>query len=161
MTTFSQGQIVWPEAGPHSSHSAASHSDRIDPDGSNASGRARAREYAPDSAQSQPDGADGSEFAASATDGDWWGGLLGFVTPPDVWSTDRPSLSKAWAYAARGEWTREDGLPRRAGQAYAFAAVPVIGLLYLLAWVVERPARLAAAALLVVLLAQFVPVSFI
>ncbi|MCP2340187.1 hypothetical protein [Actinomadura rupiterrae] len=70
---------------------------------------------------------------------------LAFWTPPDIWSHDRPSLERVWAYAARGAWTTPSGALRWLGRLYAVPAAVVIGLLYGLAWIVERPSRLIAA----------------
>ncbi|MFC5186996.1 hypothetical protein [Actinomadura harenae] len=73
---------------------------------------------------------------------------LAFWTPPDIWSHDRPSLEHVWAYAARGPWTTPSGPLRWLGRAYAIPAAVLIGLLYGLVWVVERPSRLIAALVL-------------
>jgi hypothetical protein len=73
------------------------------------------------------------------------------LTPPDIWSQDRPALSLLWAYASRGEWTNRDGWFRRAGQAYALYAIAMVAALYGLAWLVERPSRQAVAVLLALL----------
>jgi hypothetical protein len=96
------------------------------------------------------------------TVGEVFGGVREAITPPDIWSQERPSLSQMWAYAAHGEWTNPKGAPRRVGQAYAaVVAFPVAGLAYLLAWVAERPSRLLAAIVLLVLLAQVPPLSWL
>jgi len=87
--------------------------------------------------------------------------LRATFTPPDIWSTDRPSLKKRWAYATDGEWTTDIGLVRRAGQAYTVIAIVVATVLNYLDWIIERPSRLAAAAVLVWLLAQFPPLSWL
>ncbi|HEY0934644.1 MAG TPA: hypothetical protein VGD91_12980 [Trebonia sp.] len=81
--------------------------------------------------------------------------------PPDIVTTDRPSLAKAWAYASRGEWTSATGVPRRAGQAYAMVAIGIKTVLYALDWTIERPARAATAVVLVALFAQFPPLSWL
>lgn len=70
-----------------------------------------------------------------------------FVTPPDIWSDDRPSLQKIWLYGVYGRWTDAYGLLRLAGAAYAtVVAFPLHALLYLGLWLVERPARFLVAA---------------
>jgi hypothetical protein len=66
-------------------------------------------------------------------------------TAPDIWAVDRPSLEAMWAYASRGEWTAPSGVFRVGGQAYACAAIPVTGCVYLLTWVLQRPRVLAVA----------------
>jgi hypothetical protein len=132
------------------------------PDGVNAGPRAQAREGTPDSAQS------GAQFTAQSiptlsehlaeTRGRW----LAWVTPPDIWSQDRPGLSKTWAYASRGAWARPTGPSRRLGQAYvAVVAFPVKAACQLIDWLVERPSRLVAAGVLLVVLAQFPPVAWL
>lgn len=68
--------------------------------------------------------------------------------PPDIYDDDRPSLKKLWLYAAWGRWTRNDGFLRFAGKAYTTViAWPGTAILYTLAWIIERPARLAVAAM--------------
>ena len=121
--------------------------------GANASGRARAREASHESAQSQPE----SAVAFS----DWLRKVGALFTPPDIVREDRPSLEKAWAYASRGEWTNRTGVYRRAGQAYAAFALAVKTICYSIEWVAERPSRLGAAAVLVWLLAQYPPLSWL
>lgn len=71
------------------------------------------------------------------------------LSPPDVWTQPRPSLRQVVTYALRGAWTAETGLARVLGVAYMGAvAVPLAAVGYTLVWIVERPARLAAAAAL-------------
>jgi hypothetical protein len=156
----------------HSPHSAQCSDGKTPPEGPNAHMRARARESNPESAQPQPDCApdlEDDEDEAPLTLGDYFGDHLDWLrnaaetfTPPDIWSKDRPSLSQVWAYAARGEWTGPDGAPRRAGQLYALGvALPAAVVAYALAWVFERPARLIAAAVLVAVLTQIPPLSWL
>jgi anti-sigma-K factor RskA len=72
------------------------------------------------------------------------------VTPPDLWSDDRPSLRKIWLYGVYGRWTAADGFWRYAGAAWAtVVALPITTGLYLLQWLVERPARFIVAATVV------------
>jgi hypothetical protein len=71
--------------------------------------------------------------------------ILDFVIPPDIWSDDRPSLRKIWLYAIYGRWTQASGPVRVAGAIYGVVAMAFTTLLYLLAWIVERPARAAVA----------------
>lgn len=81
----------------------------------------------------------------------WWVRLRGHVVPPEIWRNPRPSLSDLWAYARHGSWTTGDTPLRRAGQVYALlVALPAHAAGYWLLWLVERPTRLAAAAVLVV-----------
>lgn len=127
--------------------------EKTEAGGVNASARARARESSGDSAQSQPDSA--------VTFGDWIRDVGALFTPPDIVKEDRPSMRKRWAYASRGEWTARTGVYRRAGQAYAIFAVAVSSVLAYIDWVFERPSRLAAAIALVMLLAQFPPLSWL
>jgi hypothetical protein len=125
----------------------------------------RTRESSAETALLQEESAPGSEADADTpivTVGEVLGGIREAFTPPDIWSQERPSLSQIWAYAARGEWTNKTGLPRRGGQVYAVAvAFPVVGFAYLVAWTAERFARLVAAAVLLALLAQVPPLSWL
>lgn len=144
----------------------AVHSPAETPDaGPDARPRVRTREGSGESAQSQPDSAPAVDLDKHPVPVAWSDRLAdaaGTFTPPDIWSTDRPSLSQVWAYAARGDWTSETGLPRRAGQAYAvLVAVPVTAVTYLLAWAAERPSRLAAAVVLLVLLSRVPPLAWL
>jgi hypothetical protein len=83
-------------------------------------------------------------------------------TPPDVWADGRPALEQVWAYARHGEWTTRSGVWRWAGCIYAFAvAVPVPRTANYLAWICERPSRLLAAALLLIVFAQVPPLSWL
>jgi hypothetical protein len=165
MTTDSDAYVVGDDAGSHSPHSAAPHSGERWPETVKARPRAGAREYAPSTAQSQPDSAvdagghadarddSGSDVLSNLRDV-----LLDTFTPPDVVAHDMPALARVWSYARRGEWTGEDGLPRTFGVVYAaVVSVPVTWLAYQVAWLVERPARLSAAVLLYWLAAQFMP----
>jgi hypothetical protein len=104
-------------------------------------------------------GADGADGAAGDGGRGWdgylrsataWGTTV--ISPPDIWSDDRPGLERVWAYATRGEWTTPGGVPRLLGRLYALGvAVPVTGVLYALAWLIERPARLIAVLVLLAL----------
>jgi hypothetical protein len=71
------------------------------------------------------------------------------VTPPDVWSDDRPSLKKIWYYARHGVWTGEKTPARVLATLYAFITLPFTALGYYLLWIIERPARLIVAATVV------------
>lgn len=141
-----------------------SRGDDTDP-GLNARPRVRTRENSADTALLQDDSAPGSAPDTNTpivTVGEVFGGVRDAFTPPDIWSQERPSLSQIWAYATHGEWTNPKGGPRRVGQAYAaVVAFPVAGLAYLLAWVAERPSRLLATVVLLVLLAQVPPLSWL
>jgi hypothetical protein len=76
----------------------------------------------------------------------------GTVHSLDIWSDDRPSLQKLWWYVRYGQWTGERTPARVAGAVYAtLIALPVTAAGYLTLWLVERPGRLAAAAVLTVL----------
>ena len=127
--------------------------------------RARARESSPESAQSQAPSApavDLNKDPAPVTLSERLTDVAGVFSPPDIWSQDRPSLSSVWAYASHGDWTNPAGAPRRIGQMYALlASVPVVAIAYTLAWTAERPARLAAVIVLLVLLAQVPPLSWL
>lgn len=81
---------------------------------------------------------------------------------PSFYSEDLPALRHTVAYAKRGGWTTEKGLPRFLGVVYArFVAIPFKYVLRHLDWVVDRPSRAAAEVALVVLLAQFPPLSWL
>lgn len=74
------------------------------------------------------------------------------VTPPDIWSDDRPSLRKVYLYGVYGRWTHATGAARIAGALYAtLIAFPLHALGYSFLWVVERPARFVIAATVVAL----------
>lgn len=163
--TESDTQAAEPVGGEGTVHSAV-HSPSETPDAApNARPRVRTREGSGGSAQSQPNSApavDLDKHPASLTWSDRLAGTARGFTPPDIWSSDRPSLSQMWAYAARGDWTGDTGLPRRAGQAYAvLIAVPVTAVTYLLAWAAERPSRLIAAVVLLVLLTRVPPLAWL
>lgn len=69
------------------------------------------------------------------------------VTPPDIVRSDRPGLAKVWRHARHGAYAGQNRIPRAAGVLYGvLVAVPVITVAYLVAWLVERPARAAVAA---------------
>lgn len=69
------------------------------------------------------------------------------VTPPDIWSDDRPSLKKITLYGVFGRWTHADGPLRVAGAIYAtLISLPCHALGYTFLWIVERPARFLVAA---------------
>lgn len=72
--------------------------------------------------------------------------VASLVTPPDIWSDDRPALRKLWLYARHGRWTRGDGALRFAGTCYSLFAMAAHALLYTLGWIIERPARFLTAA---------------
>ncbi|REF00341.1 hypothetical protein [Thermomonospora umbrina] len=87
--------------------------------------------------------------------------LAAAFTPPDMWSQPAASLAERWSYATRGEWTG-DGALRKAGQVYCLAvALPAAGLCRLIDWVTERPARLLATVVLLVLLHRLPPLSWL
>lgn len=153
----------------HTPHTAHLHTPEKTLDGANARPRAGAREVSAPTVHPQAECAPDDKLTVSdllADAADHMGPALGWIsgtfTPPDVWSQDRPSLSKLWAYASRGDWTTDTGAPRRAGQAYAaLFAFPLTAFAYFAAWVAERPSRLAAATALVVLITQFPPLSWL
>lgn len=152
------------ECGPDCPVDCALHTPAGGPAAANASARARAREASAPDAHSPADGdAQTAQSVAALRDrlGGWARTVAAEFTPPDIVTIDRPSLSKAWAYAARGEWTGPKGLPRRAGQSYAGFAIAAKAVLYVLDWIIERPARLATAVVLVVVIAQFPPLSLL
>jgi hypothetical protein len=127
-------------------------------DGVNAGARGRPREGTPDFAQSD------AQFTAQSapTLSDIKGWFQSWATPPDIWSQDRPGLAKTWAYASRGAWARPVGPSRRLGQVYvAVVAFPVKAACQLIDWTIERPSRFAAAVVLLVVLAQFPPISWL
>lgn len=146
-------------------HSAVhSPGDDTDP-APNARPCTRVREGSGESAQSQPDSAPPVDLNKSPNPVTWSdriGGAAGVFSPPDIWSQERPSLQQVWAYATRGGWTRPDGVPRRFGQVYAVVvAFPVAAVAYSLAWAAERGSRLVALIVLLVLLAQVPPLSWL
>lgn len=65
---------------------------------------------------------------------------------PEIWDEPRPPLKDVVARARHGEWTKADGICRKAGVAYAcLVAVPVAAACRYVDWVVERPSRLVVA----------------
>lgn len=74
------------------------------------------------------------------------GAVKDAVTPPDIWSDDRPSLRKLWLYGVYGRWTRATGPVRVAGVCWASLALVVHGVLYIVGWTFERPSRFFVAA---------------
>lgn len=82
---------------------------------------------------------------------------------PSVWSEAPATPAELVRYARDGEWCAPDSTRLRgAGQAYSWAvAIPASVLAYVAAWVVQRPGRLAAVVLLLVVLALFTPVDLI
>jgi hypothetical protein len=124
----------------------------------NASVRAPARESHESTAQSDP------QSAVTDSDQYWdlWAWIKDWITPPSIWTDGSDPLEAEWAYACRGEWTSKDGIPRTAGQAYALlVAMPVLAVAEYLKWIVKRPSRLAAGVVLLFILAQFPPVSWL
>lgn len=163
--TDSDARPGQPDGGEGTVHCAV-HNPAETPDaGPDARPRVRTRESSAGSAQPQGDSApllDDLNASAPVTWSDRFAGTRDAFTPPDIWSTDRPSLSHMWAYAAHGDWTSDTGMPRRAGQAYAvLVAVPVTAVTYVLAWAAERPSRLAAAIVLLILLSQVPPLAWL
>ncbi|WP_322755745.1 hypothetical protein [Frankia sp. Cas3] len=69
---------------------------------------------------------------------------------PSVWSAPPTELAALVRYAAAGQWCAPDATTwRRLGQAYCvLLAIPVSVALYVAAWLVQRPGRLVAAAVL-------------
>lgn len=82
---------------------------------------------------------------------------------PSVWSEAPATPAGLVRYARDGEWCAPDSARLRgAGRAYCWAvAIPVSVLAYVAAWVVQRPARLAAVVLLLGVLRLFTPVDLI
>ncbi|AEH08760.1 hypothetical protein FsymDg_1275 [Candidatus Protofrankia datiscae] len=69
---------------------------------------------------------------------------------PSVWSEPPAEPAALVRYARDGDWCAPEATGwRRAGQVYcALVAIPVSVVLYVAAWLVQRPGRLAAAAAL-------------
>lgn len=75
------------------------------------------------------------------------------LKPPELWEHPRPSLRDVWHYAAYGTWTGEGTVGRKIGKAYAvLVVIPAHTVGYFGLWVLERPARLIASALLCTLI---------
>ncbi|MCK9895205.1 hypothetical protein [Frankia sp. AgB32] len=69
---------------------------------------------------------------------------------PSPWSAAQPPMADLVRYAREAPWcaAEADGW-RRAGQVYQWTvAIPISLVTYLVAWVVQRPARLGLAGLL-------------
>lgn len=113
------------------------HSDPVAAAGVNAGMRAGAPEATP---------------ATASTGRDWFDRARVVFTPPDVWAERRPELRQLWAYATRGQQAPETGPARVWARVWAHVALVVTGLAYYAAWLVERPARFAAAVVFYVVL---------
>ena len=155
--TDSHARVPHTYGGSDAVHSAMHNPDDPADPGVNARPRGRPREGSGESAHPQPPSAldfEKTDDAPDVTESAPRKAGAG-ISPPDIWSTARPPLRAVWAYAAHGDWTRESGAPRRAGQAYALlVGLPVVAVAYGVAWSAERPARLIALIVLLVLLAQ-------
>lgn len=123
------------------------------PEDANAPARARARERTRQSAQ--------PEDESAVTFSDRMRVWVAQFSPPDIVNEDRPSLRKAWAYAARGAWTGEKGVIRNAGRVFGWFVLVKKTLLYELDWVTDTPARAVVALALFVLLDQFPPLLWL
>jgi hypothetical protein len=83
------------------------------------------------------------------------GRVVAFWTPPEIWGKGRPPLVEVVHYARHGRHAGEEGLARTLSKGWAYGvAIPGTALLYLLAWVIERPSRAAAATVLYSVLAH-------
>src|SRR5690625_2332379 len=75
--------------------------------------------------------------------------------PPEIWSSDRPSLQKQLTYAQEGAWGPKEGWHRWAAQAAFWAvSLPTSTAAYAIEWVGERPSRWVVALVLISLLYQ-------
>jgi len=71
--------------------------------------------------------------------------------PPALWSEARPSLADVWAYGRRGQYAGETGIWRVLGQIYAAFVIGATFAGYFALWVIQHPARLAVATVVLVL----------
>lgn len=87
-------------------------------------------------------------------------GAKRWVTPPNIATEPRPSLSAVWGYARAGDYTHAEGGPvRNAGVAYGATVVtPAHAVGYMTLWVIERASRLVPALALVRLAWEWPPV---
>lgn len=103
-----------------------------------------------------------NKASSAVTDRDTWLRALRGLTPPEIWSEDRPSLRKQWYYAAYGSYTGKSGVARALGKAYArFVSLPTSALAYYFEWICERPSRLIAALVLAFIAAQIPAVRWL
>lgn len=75
--------------------------------------------------------------------------------PAELWSLAPPSVADLAAYTRSGHWVPGERAPvlEAIGKAYGYlVAIPVSAALYALAWVLQRPARLLLAVLLLFVL---------
>ncbi|TLW89259.1 hypothetical protein FFT09_22760 [Saccharomonospora piscinae] len=79
-------------------------------------------------------------------------------TPPDIWSEDRPALSKVVNYGRYGQQVPDEGAARAAATAWSWFAALNAAVSYAWQWVTERPSRTTIAVALVVL-ASLVPAA--
>lgn len=75
-------------------------------------------------------------------------------TPPDIWNNPRPSLKTLWVRARYGEQLPDDETMRTVSAATAVARFPFLALFAYLSWVFEANSRVAAAAVLVLVVVQ-------
>lgn len=75
--------------------------------------------------------------------------------PPEIWSTDRPSLSKQLRYAREGLWGPKKGWHRTAALLVFWGvSFPTSAAAYAIEWVGERPSRWITALVLISLAYQ-------
>lgn len=84
----------------------------------------------------------------------WLQDLAKTLNPPQIWHEHRPSLEDIYRYARYGSWTKAGGLLRVLGCGWAWIALVCNAVLYYLGWILERPSRTAAAAVLYLVLVQ-------
>lgn len=76
-------------------------------------------------------------------------GGTGLFRFPELWSQSRPPLSEVWAYLREAPWTTTTGVWRMVGIGYSGVAFALVAFGYVLAWLAERPTRLALATALI------------
>lgn len=75
---------------------------------------------------------------------------------PDIVTEDRPSLRRVIKYSFEGEWGPEGGQVRTMAKIDAILfAIPLVTVLYTLAWIAQRPARRVITAILVGVIGWF------
>ena len=88
--------------------------------------------------------------------------LRSWITPPEIWTEPAEPLKSEWEYATSGEWTDNVGVLRKLGQVYSIAVVfPIFAVADYVKWIVKRPSRLLFTVVLLVVLAQLPPLSWI
>lgn len=111
---------------------------------------------APAAAARADEGQDQQEVR-TAIDG--WPARLGRrLRPPEPWRYRPASLAAMWRYARIGAWTRDSGPLRLVGVWYfRLVALPTALVTHYLAWLTQRPSRLATVLVIYAVIVHIGP----